>query len=230
MAKIQFGSIVNGMSGKLSGDVYSHNGSTSYVRKKGKVTNPKTSSQTSVRNRFTGLSQGWKGITANQRAAWNASTANFTKKGAFGVTKVPSGAQLYQKLNNNLLNIGGSAISDVPQPASVAAFSSLAVTATAGTPTLSATFSPAIPASVKVLVFATAPQSAGKSYIKNLFRQIGILASTDTSPKNLLSLYTAKFGSVGVAGQQIFIKLVPVATASGQQGAVIQASCIIILN
>jgi hypothetical protein len=227
MAKIQLGSHVNGISGKLSGDVFSHNGGTAYMRKKGRVSNPKTTSQIGVRNRFTSLSQGWKGISASQRAAWNAAGSNFTKKGVFGVTKVPSGAQLYQKLNNNLLNIGVAALSDVPQPAAVPSFTSLGATAAAGTPALSITFAPVIPATIKVLVFATAPQSAGKSYIKNQYRQIGVLATADTTPKNALALYVAKFGSIGLAGQQIFIKLVPVLVANGQQGAVIQTSCVI---
>jgi hypothetical protein len=227
MAKIQLGSHINGISGKLSGDVFSHNKGTAYMRKKGRVSNPKTTAQIGVRNRFTGLSQGWKSITAAQRLAWNAGGVNFTKKGVFGITKVPSGAQLYQKLNNNLLNIGSALIADCPQPASVPNFTSAGLTAAAGTPALSLTFAPAIPATIKVLIFATAPQSAGKTYIKNHYRQIGVLATTDTSPKNLLALYTAKFGSVGLAGQQIFVKLVPVLISNGQAGASIQTSCVI---
>jgi hypothetical protein len=227
MAKIKLGSNIVGISGKMAGHVFANNRGGNYMRVKTKPTNPRTVAQMGARNRFTSLSQAWKSITDAQRNAWNAAVSNWGRTNVFGDIKSPTGAQLFQKLNNNLVNCGSAQISDVPQPAAVFAFTSLAIAAAAGAGTMTATFAPAIPAGTKVLVFATAPQSAGKSYVTNLYRQIGVLSTTDISPKTIAALYTAKYGSVGLAGQKIFVKMVPVNLTNGQSGQGITAMAII---
>jgi hypothetical protein len=76
------------------------------------------------------------------------------------------------------------------------------------------------------MVFATAPLSAGKSFVKSEFRLITVLASGATSPANLKTAYEAKFGSLGSIGQKIFVEIKPVNTITGQVGGTSQASVI----
>lgn len=230
--KAKFGAIVVAGSGKIGGHVASRNRAGSYFRTKVSPVNPQTSYQSAVRNRLSGLSSAWRGLTADQRAAWNQAVGNFAKTDVFGDLKNPSGFNLYQRLNNNLLNIGESALSVPPLPLEVHAFSSLSLAAADATvaESMSLTFAPAIDADHKVKVFATAPQSAGKNFVKSEYRQIAVLDNTDTSPHDLLSAYQARFGSVGQAGNKIFVQVVQVEVNSGQEGTPLQTSAIVTVS
>lgn len=225
--KAKFGAIVVDGRGKIGGHVMSKNRAGSYMRTKVTPVNPQTTYQAGVRNRLTSLAQGWRGLTAAQRAAWNAAVADYAKTDIFGDLRNPSGFNLYQRLNNNLVNVGVAAISVPPIPSSVDAFTGFTLAAAAGANTITATFAPAIAADMAVKVFATAPQSAGKSFVKSEYRQIGVIDNGDVSPFALTTLYNAKYGSVGAAGQKIFVKLVQVNNTTGQEGTPIVASAIV---
>lgn len=227
--KAKFGAIIVAGSGKIGGHVASRNRSGAYLRTKVTPVNPQTSSQLSVRNRLSGISQGWRSLTAAQRASWNQAVGDFAKTDVFGDLKNPSGFNLYQRLNNNLLNIGQSAISSPPLPTAVDYFTSLSLAAEDGTvaESLAITFAPAIAADHSVKVFATAPVSAGVNFVKSEYRQIGVLTNADTSPLDYLSEYQAKFGSTGSAGQKIFIRLVQVENSTGIEGTPLEASAVV---
>ena len=225
--KLKYGAIVVDGRGKIGGHVASKNRAGAYLRTKVTPVNPQSTYQSSVRNRLTSLSQGWRGLTDAQRNSWNSAVADYAKTDIFGDLRNPSGFNLYQRLNNNLLNIGVVAISTPPIPSSVDAFTSFTLAAAAGANTITATFAPAISATMSVKAFATSPQSAGKSFVKSEYRQIGVLTSTSASPFALTTMYNAKFGSVGAAGQKIFVKFVQVNEATGQEGTPIVARAIV---
>lgn len=230
--KAKFGAIVVAGSGKIGGHVASRNRAGAYIRTKVTPINPQTASQSAVRNRLAGLSSGWRGLTVAQRIAWNAAVQDFARTDVFGDIKNPSGFNLYQRLNNNLLNIGEAAITVPPQPLAVHAFTGLSLTAADGTvaEAMALTFAPAIDADHKVKVFATPPLSAGKSFVSSEYRQIGVLENGDVSPYDLLAEYQAKFASTGAAGQKIFVKVVQVEVNSGQEGTPLSASAIVTVS
>lgn len=216
--KAKFGAIVVAGSGKIGGHVASRNRAGSYFRTKVTPVNPSTSYQQSIRNRLTGISQAWKALTAAQRLAWNAAVSDYSKTDVFGDLRNPSGFNLFQRLNNNLLTIGESQISDPPVPGSVYAPTSASLAVVTGSPALTLTFAGAIPATDKVKVFATPPLSPGVSFVKSEFRLIGTLSNSDTSPKVITTLYGAKFGAVAENGLKVFVKLVGVNISTGQEG------------
>lgn len=224
--KAKFGSIVVAGSGKIGGHVASRNRAGAYFRTKVTPVNPDTSAQATVRARLAARSQAWRSLTAAQRAAWNSVVSDYAATDVFGDLQNPSGFNLYQRLNNNLVNIGESAIASPPVPQNVANFTSFTLAGETGTESLTLTFAPAIQATEKIKVFATAPQSPGKSFVKSEYRQITVLDNSDNSPADLISEYQAIFGSTGTTGQKIFVKLVPVSVASGQEGIGVSASAI----
>lgn len=217
--KAKWGALIVDGRGKIGGHVASKNRSGAYIRTKVTPVNPQTSFQGAVRSRFTTLSQDWRGLDEAERLAWNAAVGDYQSTDVFGDLKNPTGFNLHQKLNNNLLNIGESQVSVPPVPSAVQAVVITALASAAGAGTLTVTYSPAIAAGSTVKVFATAPQSAGKSFVKSEYRQIGTMAAADVSPFSLETLYDAKFGSVGAAGQKIFVKMVAVNKVTGQEGA-----------
>jgi hypothetical protein len=224
--KAKFGSIVVAGSGKIGGHVASRNRAGSYFRTKVIPVNPSTSFQQAIRNRLTSLSQAWKALTPVQRAAWNAAVGDYAQTDVFGDIRNPSGFNLFQKLNNNLLIIGASQISVPPVPGAVYAPTSASLVIVTGTPDMTLTFAGAIPATDKVKLYATPPLSQGVNFVKSEFRLIGIMTNANTSPFSIKSMYDAKFGAVTVNGLKVFIKMVGVNATTGQEGIGLIASAI----
>lgn len=224
--KAKFGAIVVAGSGKINGFVASRNRAGAYFRTKVTPVNPQTTSQSIVRSRLTGLSQAWRGLTQTQRDGWNSAVGDYARTDIFGDLKNPSGFNLFQRLNNNLLLIGETMISDVPNAGSVFGFTSLSAAGDASDSSLDLTFAPAIPAGTAVKVFATAPVSAGKAFVKSEYRLIDVLLTADMSPADVGAAYEAKFGNL-IAGQNIFVKIVPVNDTTGQEGIPLQAKLVV---
>jgi len=82
------------------------------------------------------------------------------------------------------------------------------------------TFAPAIAATEKVKLFASAAVSGGKSFVKvgaSAYRHNGF--QLQTSPFVATSLYTAKYGAVGTVGKKIFFATEQVKLTTGQAGS-----------
>jgi len=224
--KMKFGAIVTDGRGKIGGHVASKNRGGAYLRTKVTPANAQTSFQNAIRATFTILAQAWRGLTEEQRTAWNAAVTDFARTNIFGDLINPSGINLFQRLNNNLLSVGEAMISEPPLPAEVGSVVLTSATSAIGAATMTLVFDGPVPANTTVKVFATAPMSAGKSFVKSEFRQIGTIAAAGASPFNVKVLYLAKFGNQGVAGQKIFFKLLPVNITTGQAGAASSTSVI----
>lgn len=225
--KAKFGAIVVAGSGKIGGHVASRNRAGAYFRTKVTPVNPDTSYQAGVRSRLSTLSQAWRGLTAAQRLAWNSVVKDYARTDVFGDLQNPSGFGLYCRLNMNLVNIGESALSSPPVPDEVPNMATFSIAAAEGAGTLTLTFTPAIAATVKFIMFGTPAVSPGVNFVKPLYRQYDVLANGDASPFSNETEYEAKFGPIGAAGQKIFIKAVPILVASGQAGIPLSASAII---
>lgn len=220
--KAKFGAIVVAGRGKINGFVASQNRAGAYFRTKVSPVNPQTTYQAAVRNRLTGISQDWRGLTTAQRTAWNAAVQDFAKTDVFGDLKNPSGFNLYQRLNNNLVTVGSAQITDPPQLADVYAPLTLSVAGDASDSSVTLTFTGAIGANDAVKVFATPPVSAGKNFVKSEYRLIDVLLAADTSPANVGTAWESRFGEL-VAGQVFFVKIVGVNKVTGQEGIALSA-------
>jgi hypothetical protein len=223
--KAKFGMVVVAGSGKIGGHVASRNRAGAYFRTKVTPVNPQSGSQLTVRNRLGVRSQAWRGLTEAQRNAWNGAVSAFAKTDIFGDLKNPSGFNLYQRLNNNLLTVGAAAIASPPQPAAVLSVAVTSITPAAGTGLIPMVLSGAVPAGTAVKVFATAPQSPGVSFVKSEYRLITTLPAATVTPVALGTSYQAKFGS-WLVGQKLFFKIVFVNTTTGQETLPIQVAAI----
>ena len=227
MGKIKFGSFIVDVRNKVGGQVYSKNRGGAYVKNKVSPSQPRTSAQTTARARLTTFAQGWRALTATQQAAWNAAVGAYLKTDVFGDLKTPSGINLYSKLNINLAQISVAAIVTPPLPIAVVGPATLTLTGAAGTPALSLAFTVSpVPTATNYIILATAQQSPGRFSVNSAFRILSTVAAAATSPVNLLAAYNAKFGTL-VAGQKVFIKVIPISTTTGIKGQGITTSAII---
>lgn len=225
--KTKWGALVVDGRNKIGGHVASKNRAGSYFRTKVTPINPSTSYQVGVRNRLAGISSSWRGLTDAQRIAWNSAVANFAKTDIFGDLRNPSGFNLHQKLNNNLVNVGIAQITTPPLPEAVDAFTSLSIAADFNAQTLTITFAPVIVDTHRILLLATPSISPGISFVKNEYRQITYLNSANSSPHSAETAYIVKFGAIGAENTKIFVQLIQINLTTGQAGIPIQASCIV---
>jgi hypothetical protein len=225
-ARVQYGEMIADMRGKINGTVHSRNRAGAYMRNKVTPVNPQTSYQSAVRNRLTGRAQAWRGLTQAQRDAWNSAVSNFKKTNIFGQLRTPSGINLYNRINMNLLNINEAAITDPPLPSSVQALLTLSLAAAEGVGTVTLTYTDALDADSSMVVEATEPLSAGVSFAKNQFRQIAVLVTADASPYALAPAYSAKFGAPPIEGTKIFVRATIINETTGLNGIPLVASAI----
>lgn len=216
MAKVKFSALVSEMRNKLNGSVFSKNRAGNYLRNKVTPVNPQTTAQTLVRGIFASLSAQWRTLPQTEQNAWNAASANFPVVDIFGDTKYLSGQQLFIRLNANLAQAGGGALTSPPSPSLAPTPGLLSVTADASTPEVELTFTEAaVPGTVTLIVWATPQVSPGKSFVKNLYRSLGPQVIT-TNTLDIATAYEARFGLL-TPGQKLFVKCVYINNASGQQ-------------
>lgn len=216
--KIKWGALVIDGRNKIGGHVASKNRAGAYLRTKVTPVNPNTSYQAEVRHRLSTLATAWGAITAGNRLLWNNAVEAFKKTDVFGDIKNPSGFNLFQRLNNNLLRIGEAQIDVPPLPVALPVIETGVLVATnAGVMTLTFTDDPDV-AATAVEIDATPALSPGKSFVKSEFRRIGNMPVLVVHVADIAALYIAKFGAIGAVGEQIFVRLKQVSTASGQAG------------
>ena len=214
---MKWGALVTDGRGKIGGHVASKNRYGAYLRTKVTPVNPGSTDQVTVRNRLAGISSSWKSLTAAQRIAWNAAVADYARTDIFGDLRNPTGFNLHQKLNNNLLNIGKVVMTAPPLPEAVDAFATLSIAASEGGGTLTITYTAAIAADHSCLVFGTPAISPGISFVKSEFRQFDVMVAADVTPFSIETEYEAKFGAIGAEGQQILEACIRLDVQGGQR-------------
>jgi hypothetical protein len=221
--KVKFGAIVVDGRNKIGGHVMSKNRAGSYLRTKVTPVNPRSVAQSDSRERLSSISSAWDNLSIPSLRAWNSAVSSWSKTDIFGDIKHPSGFNLFQKLNNNILRCGGTLL-DVP-PAKVE-LSYLGVLAV-GTVTISAiplTFTlQALSPNEKLEVSATPAVPTGKSFVKSEYRIIGHSLTLTAGTTDCGSLYITKFGATGSGFNDFFVSARIVNTVTGQAGILVSA-------
>lgn len=219
--KIKWGMMMTDGRGKLGGQVASKNRAGAYVRTKVTPVNQQSLAQSQVRSSFATISALWRGLTDKNRASWNEAVNNWQKTDIFGDLKTPSGFNLFMRLCTPLQNAFGDVIigSYAPTPVEMPALKEVTATYTTGTNALDLATDVANALDLDQYVYnvyATAPQSAGKSFVKNDFRLLGWVEA-DASSRDITALYEAKFGEIPL-NSNIHVRVQALSRATGQLG------------
>jgi hypothetical protein len=226
--KMKFGAIVVDGRNKIGGHVASKNRGGAYLRTKVTPSNPRTTSQVNTRERLSAISSAWRSLTAAEREGWNSAVSDYKKTDIFGDIKVPSGFNLFQKINNNLVLAGEGIVNDAPAPISVPSQLITAATAVSSTGAVTVTVSPAsVPSGFVAVIKATPPMSAGKSFVKSEFRIIKVAPTLVAGIYTGTTDYAAKFGAPSQLGSKIFFECYLISINTGQVSQKSQHSAII---
>lgn len=227
MARVLFGDIVVDMRNKSGGHVYAKNRSGSYKRTKVTPVNPQTTAQQAQRQLFGTFSSGWRGLTEPQRQSWITAAPSFPVTNVFGQSLTLTGANLYIGLNRNLSNAGGSPITTAPSPVAIPTLALDTLVADVSSTELDFNINTAtVPAGYALAVFVTPLIGAGRYFVKNRYRFLGVY----TAVANAVDIYAdwnAKNGLL-VAGQKIYVKCFLISTVTGQAGVPVAISTTVI--
>ena len=206
----QFG--FNGkVSGRMDGNVLMRNGRGRGMTVPALISNAYTTLQRSL---LSGFSIAWRSLTNAQQLSWN--NFKYTKSDVFGQPYDVKGKAAYVALNQNLANIGGAPIASAPTPTGAinVTISNLDPDTTGGTIKLDST---AVPATSKILVFATAPLSAGIFRPgSSAFRLLGQMPAIVLGTVDFTAIYTAKFGNLPPVGTKVFVYVVAINSVTGE--------------
>lgn len=213
MAKIKFGAMMVDASGKLGGQVFSKNRGGAYIRTKSTPLNPQTTAQMSIRGIFASISSAWSGLTEASRQSFNNLVSSYARTDIFGDLRNPSGKNLFQRLNQNLVISGQAQITVCSEPQEVPfANISQCVASIAGE--YFEAESVGNTTGSKVVIWATPSLSQGTKFVKNKLRQIGVFDGGNALTFDAWGSYVDKFGTPSV-GANIYIG-VRVINANGQ--------------
>jgi hypothetical protein len=227
MEKIKFTGVVAYMRNKLNGSVFSRNRGGAYVRTKVTPLNPQTAAQVGARSLLTNLAQAFRSLTQDQITAWNNATNQWATTDIFGDAVNPTGLALYVRLNANIANAGGTAITTPPVPVGAEALESLSLTAAVTGTTFDIAFTPAsVPAGHTMYVESTPMLSPGINNANSRFRFIDTHAAAAASPADMYSAQVAKFGPL-VAGQKVFVRAKFIRKSTGEMSLALKASDIV---
>jgi len=228
MAKIKWGALVVDGRNKVGGQVLSKNRAGSYMRNKVTPVNPRSSYQSISRQRLAGLASSWRGLTEPQRASWRSAVEDFKTTDIFGDIRIPSGFNLYQKLNNNLLQTEGALLTSPPVPQALAKIREVTADVTALGVVKIAVGLDGLTNDQIVQVDATPPLSAGKNFVKSEFRRIALLEDSWGTSQPITAQYVDRFGNTFSKGMRIFFRVFVVHVVTGQSG--VPQICTAIIN
>jgi hypothetical protein len=225
--KLKFGAIVVDGRNKIGGHVLSKNRAGAYMRTKVTPVNPRSSYQSNVRETLSAIASSWRGLLASEILAWNAAVDIWKKTDIFGDLKKPSGFNLFQRLNNNIIGNGATAITTPPSPVAVSAFNTFAAAIVSGTSIILTWLPDAATSDENLMISATPGLSKGISFVKSKLRVIAIGKRGTDTPYTATTVYSNKFGSIPVTGQKVFFELKVINTTTGQAGVPIMCSHIV---
>jgi hypothetical protein len=227
MAKIKTSALIADIKGTVGGNVFAANKGGNYVRRWKKGTNANTVSQQVVRDLFATQSGLWRTLTEEQRSSWITGAVNFPYLDSLGESRIYSGQQLFNKLNNNLIQAGFATIESCPTPQSFPQVEWLGVeNAVAGNVlaiNLTVGGALTVPAGFNLVIIATTAMSAGvNSPSLSLNRKITIIEAAGSVEEVPIDVaYNTIFGSIAL-GDAIFINAMLVNATSGEASALVR--------
>lgn len=233
MAKIKFGAIVTDIRGSIDSVTYSRSKYGAYARKKVTPINPNTAKQSVARAIFGAASSLFRSLGKATIDAWNAVAPEYSRANVFGDNLPLSGATLFTKLKTQLVNAEIVANPSPINPVTIPQASATGVQADISNGTIIITDVSATSAGQVMVIAATTPVSAGRSFFpRSAYRNIQITPpSTALGDVDITSAYSDVFGNQLLApniGLKFRVRLYYVNVANGQAGAAIETDAVIV--
>jgi hypothetical protein len=174
-------------------------------RATGRVANPRTPSQMTVRDNLSHVSARWRALEEIQRAAWMAAAKDTMSNPRLNQSGSLSGFQLFTKINCALAQFGQEQVDAPPAQAQFPTLApqNLVIANASGAITLKLTC-PTSPGE-NTIVRGAKPLSQGRETC-NDFRVLGMCPTPAQGSADITSLYTARYG-VPPVGKKVYVQV-----------------------
>ena len=174
-------------------------------RATGRVANPRTPSQMTVRDNLSHVSARWRALEEIQRAAWMAAAKDTMSNPRLNQSGSLSGFQLFTKINCDLAQFGQEQVDAPPAQAQFPTLApqNLVIANASGAITLKLTC-PTSPGE-NTIVRGAKPLSQGRETC-NDFRVLGMCPTPAQGSADITSLYTARYG-VPPVGKKVYVQV-----------------------
>ena len=212
--------------GSAGATTFSKNRFGNYMRRRVSPVNPSTIAQNDQRNLVEYLSTYWATHLSDvERLSWATQASQKTLTDTLGQTYTMTGQNLFVGVNAVRTRAGAAIVDTAPGPGAMPALASIGGTVTADDAPASQAVSIKLtgtPAAGGYLqLWATAPMSAGRTFVKpSEYRLLKVVSSaTIPATTSIKTEYLAKFGATPAAfvGLKVAFKCVPV-DAQGYRG------------
>jgi hypothetical protein len=196
MAKIQYSALINSIEGKLAGTIFTHGPYGSYLKRATNPCKPQTIKQSLIKCAFQDAAKTWRSQTPAQRLLWNVAAKSTVVRSILGTSISVSGFTLFMS-GCGQAHMAGVPFPTAPLPQALLYRVTSGSMAWGGSPAnMILTFAPIIPINCILLLYMTAPCSAGINTPNKRWRFIKKFVYGNTSPQNVRAEYEAVFGSV----------------------------------
>jgi len=223
MASIIYGGGVSAIRGSIGGITYSKNANGAYAKAKSQPANRNSDSQQDNRNTFGAVARKWKDLTDSQQKSFIDQVKSFPYIDRNGQSSFYTGFQLFVKVNSQLNLLGLPGVSNMQPPVSLPATELVQVASlSAGTASMSLNVvlssGTTVPTDTVCVIRATREYSGGtyrpkSSDFRNL---VAVAAATSLTNINILSAYSAVFGTGLTEGNTIFFEVLLVSKVTAQ--------------
>lgn len=166
-----------------------------YDRQRAMPTQPRTAAQVAVRSQLATVSQDWRELSDAQRIAWNSYAGAHPRVDVLGQTIVLTGHQMFVAVNVFNQQAGLDSQETVPDGTVIPTPTVVVATATASGFQLACAES--VPVTDSILVFASPPQSPGRTFIADT-RLVNVVEGSETENQVVCSHteIAAKYGAL----------------------------------
>jgi len=160
------------MSGKLSGLVFMGSSAGNAVRRKSMMCDPRTSRQTIIRSRTSGMSKDYSyALDQAQRDGWDDLAAGVSSSNPFGSSYGITGQNLYVRINNARLQAEDIPLADSPADLDVTCLTDFEIiNSPVGDPEAELSYAPALSGSEFLYLRLLINASPGLGYVADKLR------------------------------------------------------------
>lgn len=119
MPKIRLTAIASDIKGKANGSVFSSNSGGTYFRNNPNGGGRKSPKWDVQKNKFGSLASQWKSLTDLEQQSWQDMTTSYPTTNQWGDQRIPSGYELFMKLNGSLSSAGFQILRSPVAPRSI---------------------------------------------------------------------------------------------------------------
>lgn len=206
MALFRAGIAVGQISGRVAGNIFSHNRGGPYIRNGTIPIASTTGPALNAKGILANKSQEWQGLTDTQRAAWREWANTHQLFNRIGRLITLSGQQAYVQINSRLAHAGVASISDPPIDTPPTGPGALTGSYDIGAGTFEIAWANTpLGANEALYTRVAVVSSSGINFVRNLLKLIDISSAAATSPLDLQTEIEARFGTLQVGQKLVYL-------------------------